>query len=49
MNKQYPEQKGTGTSVPKSAPKQNSAPNANPATNNPSGSSQDHSRGKQGE
>jgi hypothetical protein len=47
--KQYPVQEGIGTSVPKSAPKQESAPNANPATNNPSGSSQSHNRGKQGE
>lgn len=48
MNKQYPEQKGIGTSVPKKAPRQESAPNGSPATNRPSGSSQGHDRGKDG-
>lgn len=47
--KQHPEQKGIGTSVPKSAPRSESAPSPSPAGNNPSGQSQSHNRGKQGQ
>ena len=32
-----------------SAPRKESAPNASPSTNSPSGSSQGHDRGKQGQ
>lgn len=44
-DKQYPTQSGTGTSVPKSAPSQESAPSPQTGSN---GSSQGSDRGKDG-
>jgi hypothetical protein len=48
-NKQNSDSAQTGPGLkPPSVPRQESAPNANPATNNPSGSSQGSDRGKDG-
>ena len=50
MSKQTSDSAQSGPGLkPPSVPRQESAPNANPATNNPSGSSQSHNRGKQGQ
>lgn len=49
MSKQTSDSAQTGPGLkPPSVPRSESAPNASPATNNPSGSSQGSSRGKDG-